>query len=229
MPPAPAKRVFVAPLPQPFQPGEVAALAIGGDAVHLFSVAAVVAIASRAPRPAAKSATAVRSVADSVAPCTCIRPLVSELRIDSAGRARSAAGVGAEVWPSAWQLAHALANTAAPSTPCATAPVAPATTSAMHASVRFMTGLPRGRSLVVGRSSLLNAERQQNIPRVSDESPVSRIEVNHPAGDDGAGALQAAALGLHAVHRRELAVGVEGPQDLAVHGGVGAHAAVERS
>ncbi len=113
--------MFATPLPQPFQPGEVAALAIGPDAVHLFSVPEVAAIASRAPRPAANSATALRSVAVSAEPCTCMRPLVSALRMDSAGKARSAAGVGAEVWPSAWQLAHAFAKIAAPSTPCATA------------------------------------------------------------------------------------------------------------
>ena len=69
--------------------------------MHLFEVAVVAAMASRAPRPAAKSATAFRSVAESVEPCTCIFPLVSALRMDSAGSARSAVGVGAEVCPSA--------------------------------------------------------------------------------------------------------------------------------
>ena len=50
-----------------------------------------------------------------LAPCTCIRPLVSELTIPSGASCRSTAGVGAVVWPSLWHDAHARLNAAAPS------------------------------------------------------------------------------------------------------------------
>jgi len=114
--------VLADPLPQPFHPGEVAASAMGAAVLQVLSIAAVAAMVSRGPRPAVNRATARRSSADRAEPCCCMRPLVRAFRIDSALSVRSVAGVGADVCPSAWQPAQALAKTAAPSGLCSTPP-----------------------------------------------------------------------------------------------------------
>src|SRR5262245_11551255 len=74
----------------------------------------------------------------------------------------------------------------------------------------------------------INAEGEQYIPGIADEATVAGVEIQHPSCDDRARSLEPTAFRLHAVDGRELAVGVESPQDLAVNGRVGAHAAVER-
>ena len=59
--------------------------------------------------------------------------------------------------------------------------------------------------------SIPNASK--HVPGIPDEAAVSRVEEQHPAGDDGAGAFDAAAVRFHAVDGLEFLVGVEGPQD----------------
>src|SRR5581483_4215727 len=74
----------------------------------------------------------------------------------------------------------------------------------------------------------LEAEGEQHVARPADEAAVARVDVEHAADDHRAWTVDRTAPRLDAVDRLKLAVRVELPQNRAVLGRVGAHAAVVR-
>ena len=99
-------------------------------------------------RPARYSATARRSASASAAPCSRIRPVVSDSTIDSGVRWRSASTVGARGSPPVWHDAHAFSNTARHQAPAPRPPVPTPAVQPKHTSARVIRILPtktRGR------------------------------------------------------------------------------------
>ena len=74
--------------------------------------------------------------------------------------------------------------------------------------LRRRVAFARGRS--VGR------EREQHVARPAAERAVARVHEQHAADDDGTGSADRRAVRLDAVHRLELAVGVELPEQRSV-------------
>jgi hypothetical protein len=65
---------------------------------------------------------------------------------------------------------------------------------------------------------LVDPESKQHVPGTPEEAAIAGIDVQHSAGDNRARAIDRAALGPDAVHRHEVAIGVELPEDRPVFG-----------
>src|SRR3954451_18393737 len=75
-----------------------------------------------------------------------------------------------------------------------------------------------------GSCSLFHSEREQDVAsRAVAKFRVARRDEQHASGDHGPGGVDVAAFRRDAVHRLELAGGVELPQRLPVGGAVGEH------
>src|SRR5262249_27241111 len=71
----------------------------------------------------------------------------------------------------------------------------------------------------------VEAEGEQHIAGSCGNSAVAGVRKNHAVGHDQRRSVDAGAVRLDAVYRREFLVGVELPEDLAVRGGIGSQAA----
>src|SRR4029453_16358418 len=75
----------------------------------------------------------------------------------------------------------------------------------------------------------VHPESKQHVPGSPEEAAITGIDVHHSADDNRARAIDRAAFRPDAVHRREVAIGVELPQDRPVFGCVRPDAAIVRA
>src|SRR5580658_2810310 len=75
----------------------------------------------------------------------------------------------------------------------------------------------------------VDAEGEEGVAAFADESAVSRIHVEHAAGDGRTRAVERAALGRHAVDADIGLGGVDVPQDGTVLGGIAAQMTIDRA